>query len=117
MWHRLVEKAELRRVPFHTLRHTYASLLIMRGENLAYIKEQLGHSSIQVTVDLYGHLIPGIHRGAVDALAEATKCNPRATERREQPEKEAKDIDLFGGPCRDRTCGPLIKSQLLYQLS
>ena len=26
-------------------------------------------------------------------------------------------IDLIGGPCRDRTYGPLIKSQLLYQLS
>src|SRR5438445_6947919 len=45
---------------------------------VCYIKE-LVHSSIQVAVDLYGHLIPGIHRGAVDALAEATKCNLGAT--------------------------------------
>jgi hypothetical protein len=89
----------------------------MRGESLVYIKEQLGHSSIQVTVDLYGHLIPGIHRGAVDALAEATKCNPRATESSETTERDSQVVDLGGGPCRDRTCGPLIKSQLLYQLS
>ncbi len=117
VWHPLLEKAELRRVPFHTLRHTYASLLIMRGENLAYIKEQLGHSSIQVTVDLYGHLIPGIHRGAVDALAEATKCNPGATEAEGERQGDAEVVEKDGGPCRDRTCGPLIKSQLLYQLS
>ena len=37
-----------------------------------YVKEQLGHSSIQVTIDLYGHLIPGIHKGAVNELAKAT---------------------------------------------
>jgi len=35
------------------------------------VKEQMGHASIQVTVDLYGHLIPGGNRGAVDRLDEA----------------------------------------------
>jgi hypothetical protein len=34
-------------------------LLIQRGESLAYVKEQLGHSSIQITVDLYGISYPG----------------------------------------------------------
>ena len=33
-----------------------------------YVKEQMGHSSIQVTVDLYGHLIPGGNKQAVDRL-------------------------------------------------
>ena len=117
VWHPLLVKADLRRLPFHTLRHTYASLLIMRGENLTYIKEQLGHSSIQVTVDLYGHLIPGVHRGAVDALAEATGCNLGATTDGWDIGDEAEVNDLIGGPCRGRTYGPLIKSQLLYQLS
>jgi len=117
IWHPLLATAGLRRMKFHTLRHTYASLLIMRGESLPYIKEQLGHSSIQVTVDLYGHLIPGLNRGAVDALAEATKCNPGATSTGEALEREAEVIELNGGPCRGRTYGPLIKSQLLYQLS
>ena len=79
VWQPLLEKAGLRRINFHVLRHTYASHLIMRGESLAYVKNQLGHSSIQVRVDLYGHLLPGMHRGAIDALAEATKCNPGAT--------------------------------------
>ena len=35
-----------------------------------YVKEQLGHSSIQLTVDTYGHLIPGANRAAVDRLDE-----------------------------------------------
>ena len=36
-----------------------------------YVKEQMGHSSIQVTVDMYGHLIPGGNKQAVDRLANA----------------------------------------------
>ncbi len=36
-----------------------------------YVKEQMGHSSIQVTVDLYGYLIPGGNKQAVDRLANA----------------------------------------------
>jgi Phage integrase family len=75
VWHPLLEKAGLRRVRFHDLRHTYASLLIQSGESLAYVKEQLGHSSIQITVDLYGHLVPGANRSAVDRLAKAAGRN------------------------------------------
>jgi integrase len=45
-------KAGLRRIRFHDLRHTFASLLIQNGESLAYIKDQLGHSSIKMTVDV-----------------------------------------------------------------
>lgn len=43
----------------------------MNGESPAYVKEQMGHSSIQVTVDLYCHWIPGSNRQAVDRLDEA----------------------------------------------
>jgi integrase len=63
-------KGTVRRVRFHDLRHTFASLLIQNGESLVYVKEQLGHSSIQVTVDIYGHLIPGANRQAIDRLDE-----------------------------------------------
>ncbi|MGQ9688911.1 MAG: tyrosine-type recombinase/integrase [Desulfobaccales bacterium] len=61
-------KAGLRRVRIHDLRHTYASLLIQNGESLAFVKDQLGHHSIQITVDTYGHLVPGANRQAVDRL-------------------------------------------------
>src|SRR5262249_8368401 len=55
----LLKKASLKNIRFHDLRHTYGSLLIQAGASLAYVKEQMGHSSIQVTVDIYGHLVPG----------------------------------------------------------
>jgi integrase len=52
----------------HNTRHTYASILLSNGESLVYVKEQLGHSSIQMTVDIYGHLIPNSNRKAVNRL-------------------------------------------------
>src|SRR5208282_4686276 len=62
VFHRALEKAGLRHIRIHDLRHTFASLLIQQGENLAYVRDQLGHSSIQITVDTYGHLVPGANR-------------------------------------------------------
>jgi integrase len=72
---RCLEKAGLRRIRFHDLRHTFASLLIQNGESLVYVKEQLGHSSIKVTVDIYGHLIPGANRQAVNRLPSLESAN------------------------------------------
>ncbi len=43
-------------VGLHSLRHTYASLLIRQGENPKYVSRQLGHSSTSFTMDVYGHL-------------------------------------------------------------
>jgi integrase len=71
VFHALLTKAELRRIRFHDARHTYAMLLIQQGKSLAYVKDQLGHSSIQITVDTYGHLVPGGNRQAVDRLDDA----------------------------------------------
>jgi len=68
VFYRCLDLAELRRVRFHDLRHTFASLLIQQGESLAYVRDQLGHHSIQITVDTYGHLVPGGNRQAVDRL-------------------------------------------------
>jgi len=73
-FHKCLEKAGLRRIRFHDLRHTFASLLIQNGESLAYVKDQLGHSSIKMTVDVYGHLVPGANRAAVNRLPTTTSA-------------------------------------------
>lgn len=70
---RALVNAGLRSVRFHDLRHTFASLLIQQGESLAYVKDQMGHSSINVTVDIYGHLVPGGNRQAVNQLDDVPK--------------------------------------------
>jgi len=69
-WYRCLEKAEIRTVRFHDLRHTYVSLLIRKGAHPKYIQEQAGHSSIQVTMDTYGHLFPSQNREWVNKLDE-----------------------------------------------
>jgi len=51
--------AKVRRRRVHDLRHTYASVLLMKHYSPAYVQKQLGHHSITMTVDLYGHWIPG----------------------------------------------------------
>jgi integrase len=71
VWRPLLEKAEVRHIRVHDARHTYASLMLRRGVPIAYVSKQLGHSSIQITVDLYGHFIPGADRHHVEGLAEA----------------------------------------------
>jgi integrase len=68
VFEKALTKAKLRHVRIHDLRHSFASHLIQNGESLAYVRDQLGHSSIQVTVDIYGHLVPGSNRAAVDRL-------------------------------------------------
>jgi len=54
----------------HDLRHTYATVLLMAHISPVYVKEQLGHSSIEITVDTYGHWIPG---EGCEGLEEALK--------------------------------------------
>jgi integrase len=63
-----LENAELGKVRFHDLRHTYASLLIEQGENIKYIQNQLGHSSPTVTLNVYAHLIKPVNQEAACRL-------------------------------------------------
>ena len=118
VFYRILEQAQLRRIRFHDLRHTFASLLIQQGESLAYVRDQLGHRSIQITCDVYGHLVPGGNRAAVDRLDDATFCNPGATDDvSDIASVDAKLLKRSGEPRRNRTFNPQIKSLLLCQLS
>lgn len=64
VWEPALKAAKLRHVTMHSLRHTYASLRIAQGENPKYISEQMGHASINITMDRYGHLFPSTKREA-----------------------------------------------------
>jgi integrase len=98
-------------------------LLIQDGASLAYVKDQMGHSSIQITVDTYGHLIPGADINWVDGLDRKTTPQQNATPA--QPEtEELEDADTgsselidyaenAGGPGRTRTYNQQIMSLLL----
>jgi integrase len=82
---RVLRSAGLRDTKVHITRHTFASLLLTNGESPVYVKEQLGHSSIDITVDIYGHLIPNSNRDAVNRLdmmhPSAPQAHPVKTEK------------------------------------
>src|SRR5205807_8191457 len=111
-----LESAGLRKFRFHDLRHTFGSLLIQDGASLAYVRDQMGHSSVQVTVDTYGHLIPGADIAWVDRLDIKTAQQPSAT-RAQQAENELTQeaAEVAEGnwlPPRDSNPDMLIQSQL-----
>ncbi len=73
-----LSRAGLRTVRFHDLRHTYTALLIAQGAHAKFIQGQLGHASIQTTLDRYGHLLPEAQCGAGERL-DAIVFGPYAT--------------------------------------
>lgn len=79
VFHKALNKAELRRIRVHDLRHTCASLLLQAGESMMYVKDLLGHHSIKITVDIYGHLVPGGNKAAVDRLDDVEESAPKRT--------------------------------------
>jgi integrase len=62
------KKAGLARLRLHQARHTYASFMIAAGVNAKALSAFMGHSSIKVTFDLYGHLMPGTETEAASLL-------------------------------------------------
>ena len=66
-----LKKAGIPHIKFHTLRHTYAILLIERKENIKYMQNQLGHSSPNVALSVYVHLMKGENQEAACRLGNA----------------------------------------------
>ena len=62
--------AGLSGVRFHDLRHTFASLMLLRGAKPKVISEALGHASVAFTMDVYSHIIDGMQEDAMALLDE-----------------------------------------------
>ena len=76
-----VRRAGLRpELRFHDLRHTCAALLIAQGAHPKAIMERLGHSSIEVTLDRYGHLFPSLDESLADSLDDTYRASLDASE-------------------------------------
>jgi integrase len=89
--------AGLRRVWFHDFRHSFGSLLIEQGEDLNYIKEQLGHHSITLTVDVYGHRLKNDKR-AVDALDDRPNGSKMVATQAESASENGQVLEMIGAP-------------------
>ncbi|HVB35061.1 MAG TPA: site-specific integrase [Patescibacteria group bacterium] len=96
----VVKKAKIRNFTWHCLRHTFASRLVMNGENLRTVQDLMGHKQISMTVR-YSHLAPQHQLAAVERLAAASPV-PRAadptatrtaTEQNEAPQQEVEIVN------------------------
>lgn len=70
-WSRAIKAAELPKVTPHSLRHSYTSVLLASGEQIAFISKQLGHSDIAITLKVYSHLLPNAEIGAGQRIGRA----------------------------------------------
>ncbi len=68
---KLSQRAGLRHIRFHDLRHTWATLALEAGINPKVVSEQLGHANVSITLDTYSHVIPALQADAVDRVADA----------------------------------------------
>ena len=63
-WIKLVRRIGLKGVRLHDARHTHASLMLKQGVHPKIVQERLGHASIQITLDTYSHVVPGLQEAA-----------------------------------------------------
>lgn len=67
-YRKILKLAGVKQIRFHDLRHTYASLLIAKDLNIKYIQKQMGHSSFEVTMNTYAHLMPEVYEKSKMAI-------------------------------------------------
>ncbi|MDO8490730.1 MAG: tyrosine-type recombinase/integrase, partial [Dehalococcoidia bacterium] len=63
-WENLARRAAVKVIRLHDARHTHASLLLKQGVHPKIVQERLGHASIQITLDTYSHVAPGMQEAA-----------------------------------------------------
>ena len=130
-----LKRAKLPGFRLYDLRHSFASLLLAQNAPITYVSAQLGHTDATTTLRWYARWLPRTDKRAVDLLDDGwvspvdrlgeaqvgtvgsqLVANPGSEDESGAPD-DSEAPDLFGGPSGTRTPDPLIKSQLLYQLS
>lgn len=80
-----VRRADLEPLRFHDLRHTYAALMVAAGAHPKLLQAQLGHTSINVTLNTYGHLFPDAFADVGDALDRLVHASRREAQAADGP--------------------------------
>ena len=75
-WTTLAARCGLKVIRLHDARHTHASLMLKQGIHPKVVQERLGHSSIQMTIDTYSHVAPGIQEAAAKRFDEILNHKP-----------------------------------------
>ncbi|MDD4923397.1 MAG: site-specific integrase [Dehalococcoidales bacterium] len=76
-WSKLIKRLGLKPIRLHDARHTHASLMLKQGAHPKIVQERLGHSGIQITLDTYSHVAPGLQEAAAQRFDDvlSTKYN------------------------------------------
>ena len=67
-WAAVASRAGVRVIRFHDARHTHASLMLKQGVHPKIVQERLGHASVQITLDTYSHVAPGLQEAAAESF-------------------------------------------------
>ena len=62
----MLAAAGIKRIRFHDLRHSHATLMLQNGEHPKVVSERLGHSKVGITLDLYSHVLPNLQSQAAE---------------------------------------------------
>ena len=66
---KLIEVSGVRRIEFHGLRHTSATLALKAGVSVKVVAQRLGHAKTDITNDIYAHALPSMQRDAAAKLS------------------------------------------------
>jgi len=84
-WRKLARRTGLKGIRLHDARHTHASLMLKQGIHPKIVQERLGHASIQITLDTYSHVAPGLQQAAAnrfdDIVIQGSKDTTKETVR------------------------------------
>ena len=80
IWHPARRHAGIRHLTPHSLRHLSGSFLLDQGEDMGYVQDHLGHSTIGITMDVYRHKLRKQNQRAAEKLGKAFFENTAAAE-------------------------------------
>lgn len=80
-WQRITASAGLSRLRIHDMRHAHATIMLGQGVHPKIVSERLGHASVNITLDTYSHVLPGLQEAAAAQL-DAAFAEPAVAEAR-----------------------------------
>ena len=83
-----LQRAGVRRVRFHDLRHSFASNLLAAGVDIVTVSKALGHANVQITLTTYAHAVPKPRQGASDRMAALLRQGGNKMETNEEKSNE-----------------------------
>ncbi|MFC2070173.1 site-specific integrase [Chloroflexota bacterium] len=110
---RMINKAGMRDIRIHDLRHTNATLMLKAGVHPKIVSERLGHANIGITLDIYSHALPGMQEAATEKF---DMIFNEGVGENSEPNVDKMLANGEGIECRryrSRTCETLIKSSIL----